>query len=84
MPYVQPQLAPDRQPVEWLMLMVWRPSLAGAAVVDAATIRAFLREFHLALGVADPDTVPAFRMMLAALRSPEIEVDELTVGRHAR
>lgn len=76
-PYVQPAIAPGKQRVRDLLLLVF-PALTGLGMrVPTGVVRAFLRQYFRTCGVADLDTDPDLQRMTKSLLGAEMALREL-------
>jgi ribosomal protein S18 acetylase RimI-like enzyme len=76
--YVQPALGAHQQRSDRLLLIAF-PPFGPNDTLDAAVVRAFLREYYEALGVADPEGDPDFLRMSAQLGDATVPLEPLYV-----
>jgi hypothetical protein len=76
--YVQPALGAQQQRSDRLLLIAF-PPFGPNDTLDADVVRAFLREYYEALGVAAPDDDPDFLRMSAQLGNATVPLESLYV-----
>ncbi len=76
--YVQPALGAHQQRSDRLLLIAF-PPFGPNDTLDAAVVRAFLREYYEALGVAAPDDDADFKRMSAQLGDVTVPLEPLYV-----